>query len=175
MTLACSSDLYHYRISNMISAATLPGNVQQYVNGADDHSTGIEVELSGKLPRRFEGAASFAFNVATNVRTKDNLPNSPGEIGKFRLARPFLKNKITVSAATQYLSRRETMYEDFTRPVLLEDITFGTRGLHPNFDIRLGVRNLLNWHYEDPVYLAIDQMRQDGRSFFVKLIWHTRE
>jgi len=25
------------------------------------------------------------------------------------------------------------------------------------------------------VYVAIDQMRQDGRSFFIKLIWHTRE
>jgi len=61
------------------------------------------------------------------------------------------------------------------RPVLLEDLTITTRGLHPDFDLQFGLRNALNWHYEDPVYVAIDRMRQDGRSLFVKLIWHTRE
>jgi iron complex outermembrane receptor protein len=168
-------DLYHYRISNLISAVTLPGNVQQYVNGAQNHSTGIEAELSGKLPQGFEADASFAFDVANDIGTRDDLPNSPRRIGKLRLARAFLKNKLTMSAATQYLSARDTVSDTAVRPVLLEDITFGTRGLHPNFDLRFGVRNLLNWHYDDPVYVAIDQMRQDGRSLFIKLIWHTRE
>ena len=168
-------DFYHYRIGNMISASTLPGNVQQYVNGAEDHATGIEVELSAKLAHDFEAAASFAFDAANQVTIDDRLPNSPRQVGKLRLAKSFFQNKLTLSAGTQYLSRRETSYEVVTRPVLLEDITFGTRGLHPNFDLRFGVRNLLNWHYQDPVYLAVDQMRQDGRSWFIKLIWHTRE
>jgi len=168
-------DLYHYRTSNMISAITLPGNVQQYVNGAQDHSTGIETELSWKSAHGFEAAASFAFDVANDVALHDGLPNSPQHIGKLRLARAFLRNTLTVSSSTQYLGQRETVYDAVVRQVLLEDITFGTRGLHPNFDLRFGVRNLLNWHYEDPVYVAIDQMRQDGRSFFIKLIWHTRE
>jgi len=168
-------DLYHYRTSNMISAITLPGNVQQYVNGAQDHSTGIETELSWKSAHGFEAAASFAFDVANDVALHDGLPNSPQHIGKLRLARAFLRNRLTVSSSTQYLGQRETVYDAVVRQVLLEDITFGTRGLHPNFDLRFGVRNLLNWHYEDPVYVAIDQMRQDGRSFFIKLIWHTRE
>jgi iron complex outermembrane receptor protein len=168
-------DLYHYRISNLISAVMRPGNVQQYINGAQDHSTGVEVELNGKLPHEFEGAASFAFDLANDIGIHADLPNSPRLIGKLRLARAFLKNKLTLTAATQYLSRRDTLSDVPVRPVLLEDITFGTRNLHPNFDLRCGVRNLLNWHYEDPVYVAIDQMRQDGRSLFIKLIWHTRE
>ena len=168
-------DVYHYRMSNLISAITLPGNVQQYVNGAQDHSTGIETELSWKPAHGFEAAASFAFDVANDLGIKDDLPNSPREIGKLRLSRVFWKDKLIASAATQYLSHRDTVYDVAERPVLLEDIAFGTRGLHPNFDLRFGVRNLLNWHYEDPVYVAIDQMRQDGRSFFIKLIWHTRE
>ena len=169
-------DLYQYRIDRMISAITLANNVQQYVNGDQDHSTGIEAELSWKLAHGFEAAASFAYDVANDIGIQATLlPNSPNEIGKLRLARGFWKDKLTVSSSTQYLSERETLSTALVRPVLLEDLTFGTRGLHPNFDIRCGVRNLLNWHYDDPVYLAIDQMRQDGRSFFVKLIWHTRE
>jgi outer membrane receptor protein involved in Fe transport len=162
-------------MSNLISASTLPGNVQQYVNGAQDHSTGIETELSWKPAHGFEAAASFAFDVANDLGIKDDLPNSPRRIGKLRMSRAFFKNKLTVSAATQYLSQRDTVYDAAVRPVLLEDITFGTQRLHPNFDLRFGVRNLLNWHYEDPVYVAIDQMREDGRSLFIKLIWHTRE
>ena len=168
-------DFYQYRISNMISAVSLPGNVQQYVNGAEDHSTGIELELGGKLSHGLEAAASFAFNVATDLALRDGLPNSPHQIAKLRISRSFLKNKLTASAGTQYLGRLETVYEAVTRPVLLEDVTFGTRGLHPNFDLRFGIRNLLNWRYNDPVYVAIDQMRQDGRGWFLKLIWHSRE
>jgi outer membrane receptor for ferrienterochelin and colicins len=166
-------DFYQYRIDNLIGAVTLPNNVQQYVNGDEDHSTGIESELSWKMANGFEAAGSFAFDLANDIGA--NLPNSPRQIGKLRLARAFLRNKLTVSSSTQYLSQRQTMTADLVRPVLLEDLTFGTRGLHPNFDLRFGVRNLLNWHYNDPVYLAIDQMRQDGRSLFIKLIWHTRE
>ena len=168
-------DFYNYRIDRMISAVTLPGNVQQYVNGNENHSTGVEGELSAQLARGLEAAASFAFDVTDDIGVQDNLPNSPREIGKLRLTKAFLKNKLTVSSSTQFLSRRETMSKALVRPVLLEDITFGTLGLHPNFDLRFGIRNLLNWHYDDPVYLAIDQMRQDGRSLFIKLIWHTRE
>ena len=168
-------DGYHYRASNMIRAVSLAGNVQQYINASEDHSTGIEAELRGKLPGAFEAAASFAFNVANDIGVQDSLPNSPRKIGKLLVARSFWKDKLTVSSGTQYLSRRETLSSGFTRPVVLEDITFSTRRLHPCFDIRIGVRNLLNWSFEAPVYLAIDRMRQDGRSVFVKLIWHTRE
>jgi hypothetical protein len=35
----------------------------------------------------------------------------------------------------------------------------------------LGVRNLLNRAYDDPVAVAVDRMRQDSRSAFLKLSW----
>ena len=46
--------------------------------------------------------------------------------------------------------------------------------LHPHFDFVFGVRNALNQKYDDPVGIAVDRLRADGRSVFVKLIWHAR-
>lgn len=168
------ADFYHYRVSNMISAATLENNVQQYVNNGKDHSTGIEFELSAKVWHDLEAAGSYSFDVAKDIAA-GNLPNSPHHLGKFRLSKGFLKGRFVLSSSTQYVSARDAMSGVSMRPVLLEDITLSTRRLHSNFDVRGGIRNALNWHYDDPVYLAIDQLRQDGRSVFVKLIWHTRE
>jgi iron complex outermembrane receptor protein len=168
-------DVYHYRIDHMIRSVTVSPGVGQYQNGAQDHSTGVEFELKSKLWRDLEAAGSFAFDVARDTGLQDELPNSPSQVGKLRFSKPFFRDKLAVSSSTQYLSRRDTMSGALTRPVLLEDITFTTRRLHPDFDLQFGVRDVLNWHYEDPVYLAIDQMRQDGRSMFVKLIRHSRE
>lgn len=169
------ADFYHYRISDMIGAVNIAPGVQQYENGAEDRSTGVETELKGKLRPDFEAAASFAYDVAIDARVQRSLPNSPHQIGKLRFSKSFLKDKLILSSSTQYLGRRETLSEAVMRPVWLEDITLTTRRLHPDFDLQFGIRNALNWRYADPVYLVIDQMQQDGRSLFVKLIWHTRE
>jgi len=56
----------------------------------------------------------------------------------------------------------------------LADFTITTKGLLPNFDVRLGMRNTFNRQYSDPIALnpLVDTMRQPGRSFFVELIAH---
>ena len=168
-------DVYHYRVSKMISAVTIGPGIQQYQNGSQDRSTGVAFELRGKLWRDLEAAGSLSYDVATDSGIQDYLPNSPHQIAKLRFSKPFWKDKLTFSSSSQYLGRRETMSDAVMRPVWLEDITLSTRRLHPDFDLQFGIRNAFNWRYEDPVYLVIDKMSQDGRSAFVKLIWHTRE
>ena len=173
--LTATVSIYHYEISDLIAAILLPGNVQQYQNSARDQSTGVEFELAGKLWRRIETSASTSFDTTRNTGIQHWLPNSPHQVGKLRFAGPFLRNKLTLSSSTQFLGERRTLSGGVMRPVLVEDITLTTNRLHSNFDIQCGLRNALNWRYEDPVYLAIDQMRQDGRSFFVKLVWRVKE
>jgi len=168
-------DVYHYRVANMISVVNIAPGVQQYQNGSRDHSTGVEAELRGKIFRDLEGAASFSYDVATDTGLHDYLPNSPHQIAKLRFSKPILKGRLTLSSSSQYLARRETVGEIVTRPVWLEDLTLTTHRLHPEFDLQFGIRNALNWRYQDPVYLVVDQMQQDGRSWFLKVIWHTRE
>ncbi|HYL74950.1 MAG TPA: TonB-dependent receptor [Bryobacteraceae bacterium] len=173
--LSALVDFYHYRVSNMIGVIQLPGAMQQYQNSGLDRSTGVEFELSGQLWRDLEATGSFALNSTRNITLQDELPNSPSHIGKLRISKSILKQKLTVASSTQYLGHRDTASGANTRPVLLEDITLTTRRLHPDFDIQFGIRNALNWRYQDPIYLAIDQMRQDGRAMFVRLIYRTRE
>lgn len=173
--LSALVDFYHYRVNNMIAATQLPGAVQQYQNSMPDHSTGVEFELGGKLSRDLEAAGSFAWNMTRNIGLDDELPNSPSYIGKLRISKPFLKDKLAVASSMQYLGHRDSASGVNTRPVLLEDITLTTRRLVPDFDLQFGIRNALNWRYAHPIYLAIDRMRQDGRAMFVRLIYRTRE
>jgi len=168
-------DFYHYRLSNMISSIQLPGAVEQYQNSTQDHSTGVEFECGGKIWRDLEATGSFAWNMTRNIGLDHELPNSPSHIGKLRISKAFLNDKLAIASSTQYLGQRDTASGANTRPVLLEDITLTTLRLHPDFDIQFGIRNALNWRYADPIYLAIDQMRQDGRAMFVRLICRTRE
>jgi outer membrane receptor protein involved in Fe transport len=169
------ADFYQYRVNGMIAAVFVGPGVQQYQNSTPDRSTGAQVELSGKLWRDLEAAGSIAVNISRDIGLRDDLPNSPRYIGKFRAAKPLLKGFLTVASSTQYLSSSDTIGDDALRQVLLEDITLTTHQLNPNFDLRFGLRNAFNWHYENPIYLLIDRMRQDGRSWFLELIWRTRE
>jgi iron complex outermembrane receptor protein len=168
-------NLYRYQFYDLIEAIMLPGDIQQYQNTGQATSTGVEVEVNGKLRGRLEGAASLAFGAARDVSAGQALPNSPERIGKLRLAFPFAQNRMTVSSSFQYLSQRQTMSGETTRPVALADFTLTTVRLDPRFDVVCGLRNALNWTYKDPVYVSVDQLAQDGRSFFLKLIWHTVE
>jgi iron complex outermembrane receptor protein len=168
-------DLYHYRISNIITAVAISPGVQQYQNVNQDHSNGAEFELRGKPWRDLEAAGSFSYDVAGSAGVPRPFPNSPHQIGKMRLSKTFWKGKLILSSSSQYLGRRASLSEAILGAVWLEDITLSTRRLHPDFDFQFGIRNAFDRHYEDPVYLVIDQIRQDGRALFLKLIWRTKE
>lgn len=167
-------DTYHYRVNNMITAVTLANAVQQYQNSSMDHSSGLEFELTGKLWRDMDVAGSFALNQTRNIGLNQELPNSPNRIGKLRFSKRFYRDNVTLSGSTQYLGSRETMSGIVTRPVLLEDVTLTSR-VNREAEVQFGVRNALNWRYDDPIYLALEKMREDGRSVFVRLIWRSKE
>jgi hypothetical protein len=59
------------------------------------------------------------------------------------------------------------------RPVLLADVTLTLRRLVAGCDLQLGVRNALNWAYQDPVGLSLSTFPGDPRSFYVKLTSHS--
>jgi len=87
------------------------------------------------------------------------------------------RNRLTVSAATRYLSSRLSPYGYRVDPVFLADATATTSHLHRNFDLQLGIRNLANCRYVDPLSTEhlIEVMPGAGRSVFFRLIWHYGE
>jgi hypothetical protein len=100
------------------------------------------------------------------------LANAPRNVSKLRLggaAGPFF-----LSSEWRYVSSRHTWTRDRLGGALIADATT-TVPLHRRCDLQVGLRNALNRRYEDPIYLAADRLRGDGRSAFVRLVWHVWE
>jgi outer membrane receptor protein involved in Fe transport len=169
--------VYHYRIVNLIEAATLASGWIQYQNAGSTTANGAEMELNGKFREKIEAVASVALQRAADPRVALFLPDSPGCVAKIRAAVPLLKNKLRVATALQYISPQRTYSYAQVPGYWLTDVTLTTRNLHPDFDLQFGARNLLNqtYFYPGSVGLIEDQIRANGRSVFLKLIWRTKE
>lgn len=166
---------YHYQLNNLIQAAFLEDvGLQQYQNSGAYKSTGVEFEVAARTGR-FLADASVAVQNAREASTRNWLSNSPRAIGKGRVSTPVYKNVLHFATGFQYLSRRATRDGDFTRPVALVDFTMHTNKLAKNFDLVGGIRNAGNYRYDDPIDLVQGRMTQNGRTFFVKLIYRLGE
>jgi iron complex outermembrane receptor protein len=169
--------VYHYQLGELIEATTNTAGWLQYQNTGSTKANGVEVELAGKFWAGIETAASVALQRATNPQNHLFLPDSPGCATKIRGAIPLLKNKLRAATALEYLSAQRTYSYAQVPAFWLTNVTLSTRNLHPDFNLQFGVRNLLNVTYFYPagVGLTQDQIRADGRSVFVKLVWRTKE
>ena len=61
------------------------------------------------------------------------------------------------------------------RPVVLADASLSTNRLMRGYDLVFGIRNALNWQYDQPVDFSMDRVRANGRALFIKLIWQQGE
>jgi outer membrane receptor for ferrienterochelin and colicins len=165
---------YHYQLGDLIQGVTVANGMLLYQNVSSNRADGFETELSGRPVRWFETSGSLALQSAWDSGDNAHPPNSPTRIIKWRGA--LLLRKFEASAALNYLSSRETLSESVVGPVCLMDVTLSTVRLYPDFDVQVGVRNIFDRIYFDPIGFGMrqDSVRQDGRSLFLKLIWHTR-
>jgi iron complex outermembrane receptor protein len=163
------SNAFHYRIGRVVEAVPLDDGVLQYRNVGGNRSTGIGLELSGKLWKRLETNASFVLQSAVGGRNMDWLANSPHQVVKARLGIPALRQRFFFSGGLHYLSSRTTWTGDRLGGAWLADCTATVR-LNGRFDLQTGLRNAFDRRYEDPIYLTVDRLRGDGRSAFVRLI-----
>jgi outer membrane receptor for ferrienterochelin and colicins len=168
---------YQYRLNDLIHVVYPNGGLPGwYANSTHDRASGVEGELKGKLRGGIEASVSVALQWAiARGLSSDPLPDSPRNIDKIRIGVPFARGKVFASAAASYMSSRETVSDGRLGPVLLSDFTLTTLHLHPDFDLEAGVRNAFNSRYFDPIGLAVDRIQENGRSVFVKLLWHARE
>ncbi len=167
-------DAFRYRIANSIEAATLAGGVQQYRNTAGLRTTGAELELSGKLWRDLEASAALSAQQAAGGTPLTWLANSPRQVAKFRVGAPFWRERVFLAGSWQFISARQAWSGDRLGGVLLTDAT-ATFRLSARAHLQTGVRNLFDRRYEDPIYLASDRLRGDGRSAYLRLIWRVFE
>ena len=163
---------FHFRLQRVIEAIALSDAVQQYQNGPEDRSTGIEFEARATPWNRLDLSASTAFQWTEEMENGGRLANAPRNLSKLRLGVPV--GRLFLSSEWRYISSRDTWTGDRLPGALLADAT-ATLRLNRRCDLQAGLRNALDRYYEDPIYLTVDRLRGDGRSAFVKLVWHVME
>jgi len=170
---------YYYSLRSVIEAVWTSTGLAQYQNCGARNSGGIELELGGHVAPWLETTASLSLDHAVDAVQHDTLPNAPARMAKIRGAIPIWRDRVYFATDFEYLSARWTMSRASTRPVALVDATVSTNKLFRAFDFVAGIRNALNWAYNDPIALpldaSLDQIPANGRSAFVKLIWRRGE
>jgi iron complex outermembrane receptor protein len=112
---------------------------------------------------------------AEDATTGARLANSPREIVQFRASTPLLRNKLDLSGAVRYLDSRFCRDGSLVSGYYVADLTVSSVHLHRDFDLQAGVRNLFDRRYSDPAGYsdAMQSITEDGRSIFLRLIWHS--
>jgi outer membrane receptor protein involved in Fe transport len=166
-----SVNVYDYRLKNLIEAVYEDSGASQFNNVSGSKSRGVEWELGGKPRPWLDADASFSWQKANPDHSAERFPNSPAYLAKGRWAIP-AGRRVTFANSVQWMSSRLTYAGDVVRPVLLMDVTLTVRPLRAGFEVQAGVRNALNWWYQDPIGLSLDQIRGDPRTAYVKVSWN---
>jgi len=172
-----TTNVYRYNLDHLITAVPVGNGIEQYQNDAAVKSTGVELEAAGNLKWGAKMDASLAMQRSGYGGYGYVQVNSPAEVGKLLLEAPLNGDRLSVSGALQYLSERRTLAGTYVPAVYLVNLTLASRRLPGGFDINLGIRNLLNRRYWDPVgtNLRMDVIEQDGRCVFARMTWVPRQ
>jgi len=168
-----SANVYHYRLTDLITVVPLSDGLQQYGNAASMHSTGLELESKAEIGTRLKLDASLALQGSGYGAPSVAELNSPARVGKLLMDAQLFGGRLSMSGALQYMSERGTFGGGLVPDVYLVNLSFDVRRLPSDLELQFGVRNLMNGKYWDPVSVAngVDRLEQDGRCFFVRLSW----
>lgn len=94
-------------------------------------------------------------------------------MAKLNFSMPMFRNAIQAGAELQYTSSRKTLSGGTTGGYVITNLTLLTQKLAKGLELSASVYNLFDRHYADPARLEhepqLDVIRQDGRSFRLKL------
>jgi iron complex outermembrane receptor protein len=170
-------NLHEYWLSNLIEAVPLSDGLLQYQNVSRYRALGAEFELNAHTWKGLEISTSVVVVDLDKARAgADWPPNSPPVAGKLRLAVPLDRGRFSIAGSFESMSTRRTFADARVGPVYLTNLTMTSTRLHPDFDVQIGVRNLFDQLAWDPASpdQGVDRLARDGRSVFLKLVWHTR-
>ena len=162
--------VYDYRLSNLIQAVYLDNGGSTFENLEGSRAQGVEFELGGKPRAWLETTGSFSWQHAAEDGSGVRFANSPAYLAKVRWAVP-AGRRVKFSNEWLWMSSRLTFAGDAVRPVLRADLTLTVQRLPFGSELQFGMRNALNWAYQDPVGLSLDEIAGEPRSLFVKFVW----
>jgi outer membrane receptor protein involved in Fe transport len=171
-----SSSLYLNQVEGLIVQQGAGDEVDplRYVNRAQAVWTlGAEAELRHELRRGVLWAASYGLQRTRlgAIGGGEALPNSPEHTAGLKLLVP-LAGRLAVAGNRVHVELgRLDRERQWTRPVLLWDLTVSGSAPQLGLEYAVGLRNLLDWHYHLPVGSDIEAttLQQPGRELFGSL------
>ena len=159
---------YSNEASGLISEVDDPElGLPIFRNIGHSRARGIEAEYE----RSWTSGAKLRSSVARQwVTSGMGEVNSPHWLAKFN-ATGRITGPWHAGMEGQYVSKRSMIGGGEAGGFMLANLNFFTIGLTRHLDASLGVQNLFNRHYSDPVSLGYLQrsMEQDGRIIYFKL------
>jgi outer membrane receptor for ferrienterochelin and colicins len=164
--------VYHYEIKELITQQTDPADGLTVFNNVSKISAnGVEFEMEGKFTPRLDGRASYALQQSKDEDTGQTLTNSPQHLLKLNLNTPVFEQKIFAGLEVQATSRRKTLAGNYAAGFATVNATLFSRKWLRDFEASVGVYNLFDRRYADPVSADYtqDTIEQDGRTYRLKV------
>jgi iron complex outermembrane receptor protein len=165
---------FQYETKDLISYRTDPADgLLQFVNLDRVRAVGGEVELEKNWSSGIRFRSSYTYQDARDTRTDKWLTRSPHHLAKLNLAIPILAEKIFASAELQYFGELRTLNGRDAPGYWVANATLFSQRIVKGLEFSAGIYNLLDRHYAHPAGSEHLQnlIRQDGRTFRVKLTW----
>lgn len=165
---------YYTRVKDLITQIVDPmDGMLTNVNVAAAELKGFELELDGRFDSGVEGRLSYSYQDGKDKGTGDWLPNSARHLVKLNLVAPVIRDKLYLGLEEQYTGAKRTLSGSSTRDFFITNLTLYSRNLLDSMEISGSVYNLFNTGCAAPGggELIQDSIRQDGRSFRVKVTW----
>ena len=168
-----SGSLFLNQIKGLIGQTSDANGTNFFDNLDQVEARGIETEMEGRWNSGWRTRLSYTYTEARDTATDQILDNSPRHLGKANLAVPLWRDKVFGGLELQAMSGRRTVLGNHLGAFWLANFTLYSRELVRNLEFSASIYNLFDRKYADPVstdYLE-DRIRQDGRSFRVKLTY----
>lgn len=161
---------YHYEIADLITLARNTDDTISFRNVDKAEAHGMEMALDTIHSSGLHSRASYALQRTIDHETDSELSNSPRHLAKLNLGIPLAGEKLHAGLELQYMSSVRTHAGPREDDFVTANFTLLSQNLFKGVTASASVYNLLNTGYG---YTGADHVqnsiRQDGRTFFVKL------
>lgn len=166
--------VFHYRLGGLIVGIPISETRLQYQNVSRAQATGVEMEVTARPAGRLETSTGFSIQRTRGLDSRERVQNSPVRLGQLRASVPLADQRLILSSAVRYVGSRLDAYGGMVGATTLVDVTITAPRVAAGVELQLGVRNLLDDAYLDPLSAehATQWMPGAGRSIFFRLMWH---
>ncbi len=167
------TSVFHFRLDGLIAGVPIRPDTLQYRNTAAANSTGFEAEIHGQPSKWLEADGSLSLQRTRGATAVDRLQNSPSRLAQVRASIPIANRRLMLAGAVRFVGSRMDAFGGLVPAATVADLTLNSSRLRSNLELQLGIRNLFDKRYSDP--LSTEHVTRTlpaaGRSVFVRFAW----